>query len=329
MKIEILKELANAHISTIFDAFGFEYYDKYEYLHMCCPIHGGDNPTAFSWVKDGGYFRCFTRKCERGGADIFDFVQKYKKCSFEDAKSIVESICITGEYKDASEDNIEAEVEFRKYIKDNKKKDKSFTFIDPKVLSDLKPHPYLLERGFSKQTLDKYRVGYCANPDSLYYERVCVPVVHHDGGIVAFTARTVHEDYKERKVGKWIHTPHAPMGQILFNLNNAKKHIKQSHTAVLVEGPLDVFKLEMAGIHNSVAILGSDLSGVQRSLLLKYECWDIVLGFDGDTAGKDCANKIKEACKKYFNICSFEVPEGKDIGDLSVEEIQNLHVIKI
>jgi hypothetical protein len=70
MDLNTLKALANENISLILDAFNFDYVDRYDFYQMCCPIHGGDNPTAFSWVKDRGYFRCFTRHCERDGADV-------------------------------------------------------------------------------------------------------------------------------------------------------------------------------------------------------------------------------------------------------------------
>jgi hypothetical protein len=42
--------------------------------HSPCPIHHGDNPTAFSvWVEDGKQkWHCFTRDC--GGGDVIDYV---------------------------------------------------------------------------------------------------------------------------------------------------------------------------------------------------------------------------------------------------------------
>jgi DNA primase len=85
----------------------------------------------------------------------------------------------------------------------------------------------------------------------------------------------------------------------------------------------------MAGIYNAVAVLGTDLSGPQRSLLLERECFDIVLGLDNDIAGIDATNKIKKSCSAYFQIYQYQLPKGKDIGDLSVEELQNLDIIKV
>ena len=85
----------------------------------------------------------------------------------------------------------------------------------------------------------------------------------------------------------------------------------------------------MAGIHNVVAVLGSDLSGPQRSLLLEAECFDLVLAFDNDTSGKDSTAKIRKTCSPYFNIYQYILPEGQDIGDLDVEDVGKLDTIRL
>lgn len=50
-----------------------------------CPLHGGDNPTAFSvWEKNGLYvWNCFTGSC--GGGDAITFVQKWQGLDFKKA----------------------------------------------------------------------------------------------------------------------------------------------------------------------------------------------------------------------------------------------------
>jgi hypothetical protein len=47
-----------------------------------CPIHGGDNETAFSIypTKDGLRWKCFTNTC--GGGDVIDFVMAWQKLDF-------------------------------------------------------------------------------------------------------------------------------------------------------------------------------------------------------------------------------------------------------
>ncbi len=326
MNLQALKEIANGQITTIFDAFGLDYRDNGQGYCMVCPIHdGADNPTAFSWNAERGYFRCFTRKCERGGADIFDFIQKYKKCTLQQARDIVSSIVITDDYKYIPEQELVAEAAFRRYIRNNLKPTKDFEILDPAFLKTLEPDTYLLGRGFSQEVIDEYSIGYCNDSNNYYAHRTCVPVYHHNGALVGITARAASEDYE----AKWVHTAGLPKAQMLFNLQKATKSIRKTHKAIIVEGPLDVLRFWMAGIYNAVAVLGSDLSGPQRSLLLERECFDMVLAFDNDTSGEDSTKKIIKTCKPYFNLYQMILPNGKDIGDLDVETIHNLDIIKV
>jgi hypothetical protein len=54
-----------------------------------CPLHGGDNPTAFTvFTGDDGllHFKCFTRsECNEHGSDVIAFVQVRDGCDFKTA----------------------------------------------------------------------------------------------------------------------------------------------------------------------------------------------------------------------------------------------------
>lgn len=47
-------------------------------LYGPCPLHGGDNPTAFHVYLKRGLWRCFTA-C--GGGDIVDLIRPIENCS--------------------------------------------------------------------------------------------------------------------------------------------------------------------------------------------------------------------------------------------------------
>ena len=47
----------------------------------------------------------------------------------------------------------------------------------------------------------------------------------------------------------------------------AKEFIKESGIVILVESPGNVWRLEEAGVHNSVAIFGSSLADRQKMIL--------------------------------------------------------------
>ncbi|HEX2691602.1 MAG TPA: bifunctional DNA primase/polymerase [Kofleriaceae bacterium] len=60
----------------------------------CCPLHGGDNPTAFKmYPDDPSRWHCFTR-CEEGerDGDVIDLIQRLEDCSFDKALTIAVGI---------------------------------------------------------------------------------------------------------------------------------------------------------------------------------------------------------------------------------------------
>jgi len=59
-----------------------------------CPLHGGDNPTAFHLYEDGRKWRCFTN-CPEGqnGGDVFAFYMAWRKVDFATAKAELAARC--------------------------------------------------------------------------------------------------------------------------------------------------------------------------------------------------------------------------------------------
>lgn len=48
-----------------------------------CPLHGGDNPTAFSANLVRGLWRCFTGQC--GAGDVVELVRRIEDCNYPQA----------------------------------------------------------------------------------------------------------------------------------------------------------------------------------------------------------------------------------------------------
>ena len=67
-KLKQLSALAAQHIDQIYEYFGIRASYRNEILiKSCCPIHGGDNPTALNMYPKGDYkvhFKCRTHQCE-------------------------------------------------------------------------------------------------------------------------------------------------------------------------------------------------------------------------------------------------------------------------
>ena len=57
------------NIEDLFNYFGIEYRNNGKFYSMCCPVHGGDNPSALNIYHIGdsyrGNWKCRTHQCEK------------------------------------------------------------------------------------------------------------------------------------------------------------------------------------------------------------------------------------------------------------------------
>ena len=86
--VGVIKE--NMNVERILNHYGvdFQYYG--EFIRSACPIHKGDNPTAFV-VNEEFLWACHTNS-ECGVGDVFTFVEKMEDVSFPQAVKIVAQI---------------------------------------------------------------------------------------------------------------------------------------------------------------------------------------------------------------------------------------------
>jgi DNA primase len=100
----------------------------------------------------------------------------------------------------------------------------------------------------------------------------------------------------------------------------AKEHILKSSTAILVESPGNVWRLEENNIHNSVAIFGSSLSDKQKMLLDSSGAMNLVILTDNDEAGRKAAEQIKTKCQNTYRVFIPQISKP-DVAEMTSEEI--------
>jgi hypothetical protein len=203
------------------------------------------------------------------------------------------------------------------------------------------PAEHYLQKGYSAEILDKYDIGLCDNPNKEMYGRVVIPVYNEKGdGMIGCTARSIHPQCPQckfyhvgecppngNKYSKWRHNFESRF--YLYNYWWAFPYLKKTSSAVLVESPGNVLKLEMAGIHNAVALFGSNFTEEQQFLLEKAGVMDLTLLLDNDSAGEQATDLIIKKCERYYNLNVIKVPEGRnDVGEMSIEEIECLKIKK-
>jgi 5S rRNA maturation endonuclease (ribonuclease M5) len=355
------------NLDNICELFNLDCRYSPKMLTMCCPIHGGDNPSALNLYHVGedykGNWICRTHHCEeifqpsligflRGilsvteknwskeGDEMYpfnqtlDFALKILKKDIKDLK-----VKTTDREKRIFTKNIHTIAE----VKDNS----NHTITRNIIRKTLQiPATYYVNRNFSKDILDKYDIGTCNNPNKEMFERVVVPIYDPEYSyMVGCTGRSIHEkcnkcnyyhDSDKKcvdgtyawKYSKWKHNKTFKSKDHLYNLWFAKKYISQTGKAIIVESPGNVWRLEEAGIHNSVGIFGTSLGDKQKLLLDCSGAMSLIVILDPDEAGQEGVKKIRQKCSRTYNISTISL-SNKDIADMSVEEVQDLIIPQI
>ena len=293
-----------------------------------CPVHGGDNPSGFNVNVDiesqwAGAWFCNTQKChEKFPNDIIGLIQGIlsrkmnKEFSFKETIDYIESV-ISVDRTNIHVNNYDMVHQVFSKKADNQ----ILCHRDRLIKSLIIPCPYFVRRGFSKEVLEEFGIGFCNDESKPMYKRSVFPIFNpgnfDNNEIIGVVGRSVEDDAKE----KWKFSKGFSAGQNLFGYNKAYERMKKTGSAILVEGQGDVLRLHEAGIINSVGIFGCDLNDEQSILLERASVDNIVLALDNDKAGRQGRDKIIKKYGKMFNIKIVSFSK-KDIGDLTVDEIQ-------
>jgi len=359
-KLKVVCDELCDNIEDLLDSFDLDYRTNNKLITMPCPIHDGDNFTALNIYPDGERYRgnwvCRTHNCEKiFKSSIIGFIRGIisnrkhnwskdgdKACSFQEALDYAVSFL----KKDFSKIKISKTDREKKefanivnYLNSDQTKTESRITREHIVKSIQIPSSYYLDRNYTNDILTKYDVGLCNNPDKPMYNRAVVPIYDTSHQyMVGCTGRSIFEkcstceSYHDPKHNcpdsekrwlypKWKHSTDFKSQNHLYNFWFAQKHILKSSTAIIVESPGNVWRLEENGIHNSVGIFGSSLSDRQKILLDSSGAMTLIVLTDNDNAGRQAAEQIKQKCQNTYRIFIPTISKP-DIGDMTKEEIQ-------
>jgi len=355
-KLNALTDLTVQHIDKIYSYFNIEPSYKNDILiTSTCFVHGGDNTTALNLYHNADirvHYKCRTHQCEdifgsslisliRGGLSKVRYDWKIngdKEASFNETVEFLlditqqEFTAIKSSNTKIHNDNILFSSTINNLT--TPKIEKAGIDIELYRSKVEIPATYYLQRGYSIEVLDKYDVGTCKRPKRSLYQRAVVPIYDESGDIIlGFSGRSIHPKCEQCKhyhdpekkchfFPKWKHTKGFKKENCLYNYWYAKEHILKSGAIVLVESPGNVWRLEEAGIHNSVAIFGAHLSTNQLNIINGSGAFSIICLLDNDEAGKKGAKKIHDQCSKMYRMY-FPQLQTNDIGDMSIDVVTN------
>lgn len=167
-------------------------------------------------------------------------------------------------------------------------------------------HPYMWKRGLTKEVVDKFRVGYDQETNSITF-----PIWNEYGALVGISKRSVETKKFDMEHG--IEKP-------VYLLN----YIKQCGiTNVYVcESQINALTLWSWG-YPAIAMFGTG-SDTQYKILNRSGIRVYNLCFDGDDAGIKAIGRFRKNIYKDCFINVVKIPWGKDVNDLTKEEFDKL-----
>lgn len=169
-------------------------------------------------------------------------------------------------------------------------------------------HPYMWQRKLSQEIVDRFRIGYDHNRQAITF-----PVYDEKNRLIMVTARSVNS--KKFYIPEDTEKP-------VYLLNDALKH--NATTVFIGESQINVLYFMSLFPHLHACGLFGTGSKTQLDTLKKSGIRNYILMFDGDSAGRKGAARFKKALGNNVFITDVQLPQGKDINDLSKEEIIHL-----
>lgn len=286
-----------------------------EYLGVC-PFHDDHSPSM-RVSPDKQIYKCFS--CGAGG-NALRFIQNIEHISFpEAAAKAAEWIGYPLNIQKAEPD--EKSVQNR----DAYETLRLFTvYCSYELFSQdgLKALSYLSGRGFSKEILKEYEIGYAPEAGMVkdylthrisdqtmlektglvqigtndlipsFYNRIMIPIHDANGKPVGYTARIL----PPAQGPKYVNTTSTELydkSSLIFNYHRAKDEARKAGRVILCEGAMDVLGLAKGGFKEGIACLGTALTDTQLGLIAALNV-PVTLFYDQDEAGQNAVWKFAQ-----------------------------------
>ena len=278
-----------------------------------CPFHDDHSPSM-SVSQEKQIYTCFS--CGATG-NVFTFVSEYEHINFYDAvKLLGNKIGYNLGNEEVSKNKQDSSLEIY---------DLACKFYQNNLNTALgkNAYEYLEKRKIDKETIKKFKIGLSISKTSLtdylinkkislkdlitlgisnengtdlFVNRIMFPLYDLKGNVVAFSGRI----YNTKDSSKYINSKETKIfkkGNLLYNYHQAKDILKKSEKIIVMEGFMDVIRASTIGINNCVATMGTAFTKQHANLLRKMTD-NIILCFDGDSAGEDATISAIEVLKE-------------------------------
>jgi DNA primase len=302
-------------------------------FHACCPFHDEKTPS-FTVSPQKQFYHCFG--CGAHGSAI-GFLMNYEGLEFVDAvEELARQAGLTVPHEASSRprpaDGLYEVLEA------------ASRYYQEQLRAHREATDYLKARGLSGEIALEYGIGF-APPgwDNLasrlggeaakqalleragmlsqgkngffdkFRQRIMFPIHDRRGRVIAFGGRAIGDDGP-----KYLNSPETELfhkGRELYGLYLARKAASRLERLIVVEGYMDVVALAQFGFRDTVATLGTAVTGDQVEQVFRAAD-EVLYCFDGDRAGRQAAwralestlPRLREGRQARFLF----LPEGED-----------------
>ncbi|MCH9620911.1 MAG: DNA primase [Chlamydiia bacterium] len=308
-----------------------------------CPFHNEKTPS-FTLNPGDSHYHCFG--CGAHG-DGVAFLMNFLGISFREAVEYL-----------ANKYGVRLEFTGEQQAKDEYKRD--LYRINQKIAEFFHFHllhseegkialEYLFKRGITEEFIKKFMIGYAPHQENFqkafyrsekfseellvlagilsestkrvfFTERIMFPI--HDGmsNVVGFSGRKINEEVFG---GKYVNTKETKIfkkSRTLYGLNYSRRRIAKDGKVIIVEGQIDALRFINEDLDYAVASQGTAFGELHVAELMKLSVEEVIICFDGDSAGDKSALKVGQLFQKEgveVNICRF--PDGMDPDTFLIE----------
>ena len=306
-----------------------------------CPFHNEKSPS-FNVSPAKGIYKCFG--CGKAG-NVVTFIQEHEKLSYPEAmRWLADFYKITLQETERSPEQQQQQLaeEALRILNEY-----AVTYFHDILLNSeegqLVGLSYFKQRGFRKEIIERFRLGYNPESNSAFYQaatakgykgeileraglaknrngiyhdvyrgRVIFPIQSMTGRILGFGARILKSN---EKAPKYINTPENEIyikSKVLYGMYQSRQAIGKQDECLLVEGYTDVISLHQGGVENVVSSSGTSLTEDQLRLIGQLTR-NLTILYDGDSAGiKAALRGLDMALGQSFNVQLVLLPEGED-----------------
>jgi DNA primase len=312
-----------------------------------CPFHDERTPS-FSVDAQEKLYHCFG--CGVGG-DVIKFVEEKDGLGFAEAVELLADRYGVEIEREQEDPRAEARRQQRRRLEQLLERVAayyaSYLWEAPEAA---KAREYLAERGLSEEALRAFGVGYAPsawdkilvrgqqagfsaaelhgvglvqrNRDGREYDRfrgrIMFPIRDRRGRTLGFGGRAMRDDQGAKYVNT-AETDFFHKSQLLYGVDKAKAAIAKANRAVVVEGYTDVLALHQAGVEETVAVMGTAITGEQVAALSGM-VEEVVLALDADSAGQEAmlrAQRVAAGRKMRLRVANMAA--GEDPAEMMAE----------